>query len=159
MEETMYAMMKECRNYFVADLLKGSFTIKDGTLFFNDNEVKKGEHQYYFVAGSAANDTLHKAGDSLKDEAFTGKVYISNIPLDFQALAKKIKTYNEMLDKVKDDLPTLGAFASESFDDYSYSLGSASSSQSAGGGNPLAWQNHYADDLRRYVKAFGDGYL
>ena len=106
----------------------GTFEIASGVLAFDG--LLQG--QYYRVQGSVFNDGLHKAGERLTDEVFSGTVTPLAVPAAVQELAGDIEEWceaNPVTDKV-----------SESFDGYSYSRAAGIS----------GWQMAFAPKLARW---------
>lgn len=110
----------------------GTFEIASGRLAVDG--LLQG--QYYRIQGSVFNDGLHKSGDRLTDEVFTGRISPLAIPAALIELAGDIEDWceaNPATDKI-----------SESFDGYSYSRGNSAT------GAPGGWQAAFAARLARW---------
>lgn len=110
----------------------GTFEIASGALPFDGLQ----HNQYYRIQGSVFNDGLHKVGDRLTDEVFTGRISPLAIPAALIELAGDIEDWceaNPATDKT-----------SESFDGYSYSRANSPS------GAPGGWQAAFAARLARW---------
>ena len=109
----------------------GTFVIASGRLQFDG--LLNG--QYFRVAGSVLNDGLHKTGDRLKDETFTGTVYPLAVPEELEDLADEIEQWiaaNPPTDKII-----------ESFGGYTYTRAS---------GSAPGWQTAFASRFSRWKK-------
>jgi len=110
----------------------GTFEIASGRLAVDG--LLQG--QYYRIQGSVFNDGLHKSGDALKDETFTGTVTPLAVPAVLEELADEIEEWiaaNPATDKI-----------SESFSGYSYSRANGAN------GAPGGWQAAFAPRLARW---------
>ena len=134
----LYALMKECRNYFpVKGATKsGTYKIEYGVV--SGLDLLPG--QYFLIEGSILNDGLHQVGDNvpLEDETFTGTVIPLAIPKAFLELADKIAEWN-----VKNE-PS--AFQSESFAGYSYSKASGKD------GGQVTWKDAFRNEIAGWRK-------
>lgn len=133
----------EVRNYFVRDIIRGTFTAKDGSIAYPS--VVEG--QYYRIVGSIHNDGIHRKGEELlEDEVFEGEIWLLKIPIDFVLLANEIEGWQAA------NSETLNSpYTSESFGGYSYSKASGGTTAS-GGSTAYGWRNHFAARLNRYRK-------
>lgn len=95
---------------------RGTFTISDGDLSYSGLLVPG---QYFRVIGSKFNDGVHKYGDFLADETFTGVVQTMNIPPALLQLARDIADWQAKYGAVGSE--AMSPFQSESFGGYSYS--------------------------------------
>ena len=127
----------EVRNYFIVKIYEGEFTISDGQLTPSDFLQ---ENQYFRIIGSVFNDGVHQFSTSeLTDETFSGSIWAMAVPLDFIALAAKIKEYNQS------DASKPTPYTSESFGGYSYSKATDKN------GVPMnSWRKVFAPELNRY---------
>ena len=117
----------------------GTYTIKDGTLelpFVQDG-------QYFRICGSVFNDGLHKFGERLNDETFTGTVWALAIPQAVIDLAEKIEEWQ----KKNGDI-AMNPLASESFGGYSYSKATDTAT-----GGAVTWQAAFRVQLNQWRKA------
>lgn len=136
----------EIKNYFTYDEDKifSTFQINGGH-FIPPIDFKT---EYYRIAGSRKNDGVYKVGDpnvTLKDEVFTGSVWMMSVPQDFLNLCEKIKKWNDVNGQA--DSTALSPFNSESFGGYSYSKSGGYASDKGNG-----WQSTFASELNRYRK-------
>lgn len=142
------------RNWFDVDRHIGNFEIENGTIDL-DYLV---EGQFYRIVGSIQNDGVVYCNEgklyhiigvddegnyemvACTDETFNGAVWVLALPPNF------LQTYLTMCEWENKNKEALsGAYASESFGGYSYSLGTS-------GGEGLSWQNHFKKDLERWQK-------
>ena len=128
----------ELRNYFVKEVYRGNFTIKDGSIaplnFLQDG-------QYFTIVGSVFNDGVHQYPiDDLIDETFDGTIRTMAVPPTVIALAEEIKEYNE------GDATKPSAYTSESFGGYTYTKATDKN------GVPASWKKVFADRLNEYRK-------
>lgn len=98
MLQTVSALMCQCRNYFETGYIDGTFRIAGNVL-----EDVSGAH-YVYISGSLYHDGVWEMCDGyltgrdvsgLHDEEFVGRVWFLNPPLDFLAICKSVKTYEE----------------------------------------------------------------
>lgn len=121
-----------------------TFTISDGQLNIAD---KIQDSQYYRIVGSVFNDGVYQRGEeSLKDETFTGAVWLMAIPPEVITLVEEIKAWQSKYGGLGSE--NMSPFQSESFAGYSYTKASGGSS----GGNTTSWQGAFADRLGRWKK-------
>lgn len=131
-------------NYFVKEVYRGKFKISSNTL--NVDFLQEG--QYYKIVGSVFNDGVHTySSDSLIDEEFTGEVWAMSVPPAVIALADEIEDW---LKKYGDVMNS--PFQSESFGGYSYSKGSAGSSNNSDSANAADWRKMFGSRLNAYRK-------
>lgn len=128
----------ELRNYFVKEVYRGIFTIKDGSIapldFLQDG-------QYFTIVGSVFNDGVHKyPTDVLIDETFDGTIRTMAVPPAVIALAEEIKSYNES------DAAKPSAYTSESFGGYTYTKATDKNGAAA------SWQTIFASRLNKWRK-------
>ena len=128
----------ELRNYFVREVYRGNFTIKDGSIAPLDF-LQNG--QYFTIVGSVFNDGVHKyPTDVLIDEIFDGTIRTMAVPPAVIALAEEIEAYNES------DAAKPSAYTSESFGGYTYTKATDKN------GVPASWKKVFADRLNEYRK-------
>lgn len=135
---TITDFCEETRNWFDVSRHIGNFEIENGT---TDLDFLQ-EGQFFRIVGSIFNDGVYQYNDklNLKDETFKGAIWAMAVPQTVIDLIDKIKQWET------DNAQALnGAFASESFGGYSYSLGTS-------GGEGLNWQTHFKNDLERWQK-------
>lgn len=113
---TLDTLCAELRNYFCKKVLRGTFTVNNGTIVLDGIA----EGQYIRIVDSVFNDGVYKYPLSdLVDETFPGEIWAMAVPPSVIALAEGIDKFNSeiehrgLLDK---------GFASESFGGYSYAL-------------------------------------
>lgn len=128
----------ELRNYFVKEVYRGNFTIKDGSIaplkFLQDG-------QYFTIVGSVFNDGVHKyPTDVLIDETFDGTIRTMAVPPAFIALSEEIKSYKES------EPAKPSAYTSESFGGYTYTKATDKN------GVPASWKKVFADRLNEWRK-------
>ena len=126
------------RNWFDVDRRIGRFEIENGTITLDFLR----EGQFFRIVGSVFNDGVYKYDDELelKDEVFDGAIWSMAVPNVVLDLVAKINQWET------DNADTLnGAYQSESFGGYSYSLGTS-------GGEGMTWQTHFKKDLERWQK-------
>lgn len=126
----------------------GNFKVENGHLIsMNDGDMGIQEGQYFRIIGSVFNDGVWQTSDELVDEAFEGAVWLMAVPQDVKALASEITLWQNKYGGV--DSVNMSPFQSESFNQYSYSKGSAGASSTS---SVPTWQSVFADRLRRYKK-------
>lgn len=128
-------ILKHLNNWFVVPdgVQTGDFDISGGEIalpFLTDG-------QYYRIVGSVFNDGVHKYGESLTDETFTGEIWALAIPKAVVELAKEIETWQE---KSGGTSPYL----SESFGGYSYTRSAEA----------LNWQTAFRGRLNSWRKVW-----
>lgn len=128
----------ELRNYFVKEVYRGIFTIKDGSIapldFLQDG-------QYFAIFGSVFNDGVHKyPTDTLIDETFDGRIVAMAVPPAVITLSEEIKAYNES----ENGKPS--AYISESFGGYTYTKATDKNGAAA------SWKTIFASRLNKWRK-------
>jgi len=125
-------VMRICRNFFDAEHLEGSFSIKGGTISLPFVS------RYVLIEGSKFNNGIQEYPlTDLKDEDFNGAITAVNPPDDFIDLVNDIKKY------VNENKPT--PYVSESFGGYSYTKATVN-------GKIPGWQEVFADRLKIWRK-------
>lgn len=129
------------RNDFHTDSFKeGSFTIEDG----NISLPFVVEGQYYKIEGSKLNDGVYLyPADELVDETFTGRITALAIPKALKDKLPEMKSYEEWRSK---QIEKGGAFASESFNGYSYTM------QTNADGTLLTACQYFKEFLKKWRK-------
>lgn len=128
----------ELRNYFVKEVYRGNFTIKDGSIA-PLNFLQNG--QYFTIVGSVFNDGVHKyPTDVLIDETFDGTIRTMAVPPAVIALAEEIEAYNES------DAAKPSAYTSESFGGYTYTKATDKN------GAVASWKTIFASRLNKWRK-------
>jgi hypothetical protein len=142
METTINAMCGNIKNYFAVAKYEERFVIENGniTLPF----LRKG--QYFRICESVLNDGVHKYTNDMQlvDEEFNGIIYALAIPQEFLLLAEEIEAYN------KTEASKPSGYASESFDDYSYSKAGGGSVNTSANANQ--WEQVIKSRLNRFRK-------
>lgn len=129
-------------NWYERDVQAGTWRIEGGTLDLQ--HVQPG--QFYRICGSVFNDGLHQhPADDLTDEEFKGAVWALAIPPALLELVGEIEEWQAANGSAAES-----PFASESFENYSYTKGSAAGSSSADPSN--GWQRHFMARLVPYRK-------
>lgn len=129
-------------NYFVGGVYSGTFTVTGGVLELP--HLVPG--QYFRVVGSRFNDGVWKCGfEDMTDETFTGEIWDMRPPRAFLKLAEDIKTWQD-----KYGAATQGPYQSESFNDYSYTKGTAT--DATGNSAPVTWQTTFRTYLNQWRK-------
>lgn len=139
----------ELQNYFirgVQDIHRGTYTISGGQIqplpFLQYG-------QCFRIVGSVFNDGVWQYGiDSLMDESFVGAIWAMRMPPAVLALSQEIDAWIANNQSAIDS-----PYSSESFGNYSYSIGS---SGSGNGDSGLTWQGHFASRLRKWRKLHND---
>lgn len=136
---------REIRNWFVAGMYFGEFTISNGQISSGDYELQDG--QYFRIVGSIFNDGVYKyPATELTDETFDGAIWAMAVPPAVIAISEEIDAYVE-----KYGAKINSPYQSESFAGYSYSKASGGSS-SGGSGNGATWQSVFASRLNKWRK-------
>lgn len=131
------------RNWFKRKVWNDDFTIKDGKLTGtpgSDLELKDGA--YYRIKGSLFNDGVHQYPCDLKDESFSGAVWLCAIPEAVVQLAQEIESWQTTYGK-----QAASPYQSESFANYSYSKGSG------GSAGDTSWQTVFESRLAPWRSA------
>ena len=132
---------QEIRNWFDRGQPKfnGIFTIENNKITEIDEKIK--ENQYIRIIGSTFNDGVHKYGEQLTDEEFTGSVWLMAIPNSFLKLVDEVNEYvlnNESSGK--------SPYTSESFGGYSYTRATKSD------GSFVTWTDAFKTRLNAWRK-------
>ena len=147
-----------CRNWFVKDVVRGRFSVRDGVLCAIPGAA---DGQYIRLVGSRANDGVYRypAGggedgsdaEGLSDEEFDGAVWLMAPPPEFIGLCRDITAWEERSGAAAERaMDEAGApYRSESFGGYEYV-------RSDGIGDlPLDWRDGrlgFASRLSRWRK-------
>ena len=137
MSVSIAAVMRRVRNFFERESIEGNFAITGGVL------EPVPDAPYIAISGSACHDGVFPAGQLPKDrpdETFSGKVWGLHPTDDFVAICEQISEYAERR--------PAGAPQSESFGDYSYSMGSAADGLSG------SWENVFAASLLPFRRMY-----
>lgn len=138
----VYAVMRECRNFFESGYRETLYRIA-GSALSPDDLLRPG--MWIAIEGSAFHDGVYKLGDGnvltglsadVADEEFRGKVWFLHPPAGFLALCEDIAAFEQKTPK--------GAYKSESFGAYSYTRAAGRN------GELLTWQEFFAKQLAFY---------
>ena len=133
MAVTIGSVMRHCRNYFERGYYDGECVVANGALV----TPALADGRYIAISGSVYNDGVYKLGvDTLKNETFTGRVWLLSPPASFIALCDEIAEY--------DAKNPAGAYLMETFGEYSYQRSANTQ------GVTSAWQNAFAARLADY---------
>lgn len=139
----------------------GTFIISNGAVTsekHGDMDIKDG--QFYRIVGSSLNDGVWQQNDGvshsktatgvsvLRDETFTGAVWLMAIPPAVISLCEEISEWQDMYGKIGGS--AMSPYSSESFDGYSYSK--ASGGASSNGTQINGWMNMFGSRLSRWRK-------
>ena len=134
------------KNWFSVEKLYGEYEIADGMI---TTELPLQVGQHFRIIGSVFNDGVYEytgeAIESLKDETFTGSIWVLAIPPEVISLADEISEWRMKYEAA--DSAALSPFNSVSFGGYSYSKSSGNTNGSVGG-----WQSVFGNRLIRYRK-------
>lgn len=102
-------------NWFDRDRINDDWTIENGTISLSFLS----EGQYFRIVGSVFNDGVHVyPATDLRDETFTGEIWVMAIPPAFISLAEEITDWQEKYGEL-----ACNPYQSESFGGYSYNKG------------------------------------
>lgn len=119
-----------------ANVKKGTYTIEGGSIINAPAEAVEG--QYYRIVGSLFNDGVHQFGIAdLKDENFTGSVWLMAVPNEVLELVEEINEWEQ-----KNASQLNNPFTSESYGGYSYTKDESQSS----------WTKAFSSQLSRWRK-------
>lgn len=159
MEKTLSILCNYLNNYFDRDRYKlyGDITIRDGVIINDAFVTKVQDGQYYRITGSVFNDGVHKYKASLsigedtglKDEVFTGGIWLMAIPQEVIDLATDIEAWQAQYEAA--DSANMSPYQSESFGGYSYSKANTGGGAS-GGGTSVTWQDAFKARLSTWRK-------
>ena len=128
-------VLQHLHNWFLAPngAHEGTYTVENGGIELPF--LLPG--QYYRVIGSVFNNGVHKYGDALTDETFTGSIWALAIPEAVLNLVEEIAAWQE-----KNSDAAAGLYTSESFGGYTYSKASGDAS----------WQTAFRSRLNNWRK-------
>ena len=132
--------------------LFGTFTIQEGTISQDGEELAILDGQYYRIMGSALNDGVWQKPQgendsiSLRDETFEGSVWLMGVPPAVVAISEEIDEWEKTYGGVSGNSP----YTSESFSGYSYSK--AQGGTLANGALVTGWEALYGARLARWKK-------
>lgn len=128
-------ILRHIKNYFVRVTVADEFVIESGsiTLPFLVNG------QYFRVIGSRLNDGVYQyPASGLRDETFSGEVWVLAIPGDLLSLVSEIEAWQE-----KNGEAVSSPYQSESFGGYSYSKDA----------NASGWESAFRTRLNAWRRA------
>lgn len=134
------AVMRHVRNYFERGWVDGTLVISGGVLSVPVDAP------YIAITNSRYNDGVHRmlsdtvAEHPLRDETFSGRIWLLYPPANFLDLCADASSFDEK--------NPAGALKSESFGEYSYTRASA------GSGDLLTWETALASRLMPYRRMF-----
>ena len=131
-------LCQELRNWFEYQKKFGTFKIENGKM----TSVLLEEGQYFRIIGSKFNDGVWNTSDELKDEIFSGAIWLMSVPPTIIKLAEEISDW----EATNADI-LASPFQSESFGGYSYNKGSGVNSNGV-----VTWQTFFKDKLNRWRK-------
>ncbi len=150
MDKTLTEVCDYLNNYFPTKKIEGEFTISGGVL--NIEGIQQG--QYFRIIGSVFNDGVHHypaaTGSELKDETFTGAIWLMAVPETVLSLSRDIAEWTAIYQTPT--APAMSPYNSESFGNYSYSKSSAGS---GAGGDATSWQGVFGPRLNKYRRLRG----
>ena len=146
MEKALTELCTYLNNFFPREKRDMKVTISGGSVtlpFLQDG-------QYFRIVGSVFNDGVHKyPSTTLHNEEFEGSIWSMAVPETVIDIASEIAEWQTKYGLV--DSEAMSPFTSESFGNYSYSKGAASSES----GNPNGWQTAFASRLVPYRRLRG----
>ena len=87
-------LLHEIRNYFDISRHFGTFRIVDGSPNFDGIPIQPG--QYFRICGSVFNDGVYMYPSThIKDEEWTGAVWVLAVPLEVIELSEEIDKWKE----------------------------------------------------------------
>ena len=151
METLMDDVCGYIKNFFVVKpngIHRGTFRIEDSTMevpFLREN-------QYFRIVGSIFNDGVYRyPAVDLQDEEFDGEIWAMAVPPAFIALMNEIEEWQSKYGGANSI--NMSPYASESFNNYSYSKRSGGSGNHASGSDtPVTWKDAFATNLTRWRK-------
>lgn len=131
-------LCQELRNWFDRKKFFGTFTIENGQIIVPDGSLQNG--QYFRICGSVFNDGVYQYPfEDLRDEEWTGAIWLLAIPQEVIDLSEKIKEWT-------DQYGASGPYTSESFAGYSYTKATNKD------GGKYTWKDEFASELKRWRK-------
>lgn len=140
LEQAVCAAMRRCRNFFIRAVKSGTFTIEGHTLVQAPPNV-----DWIYIRGSAMNDGLYHTTErrsDMRDETFTGEIFLLNPPPDFLNICQQIADFTATN---KQSVPI-----SESFGDYSHKRPTGED------GGVLTWSKAFERDLTPYIRMYSE---
>lgn len=131
-------VLEYLHNHFAVEAYSGEFAIQDGVL--TGVPMKSG--QYYWLRGAVYSSGLHKEGEPLQDETFSGTVELLAIPHAVTEIAAEVEAW-----QAKHGDAASGPYASESFGGYSYNIATGGADGQARG-----WQVVFSGRLSPWRK-------
>ena len=135
----------ELKSYTItAGVISPDFGAEDGDRFLICGS-RRNDGVYTFHASGIKNDDDKKAA-GLRDEMFAGTIRVCSVPPALLALSGEISSWVESNSAVLN-----GAFQSETFNGYSYTLKSGGGT---GGNGTLTWRDQFGKRLERWRRPF-----
>jgi len=140
MKDTIGAVMQVCRHYFPVDWKDTEWTLLQGVLSpgMPDGLIA--------ISGSANHNGVWMVKDGRiaaeADEEWKGRIWVLAPPADFMALCAEIDAWREK--------HPVQAIKSERFGEYGYEAASGKN------GNPLGWQDAFAQRLQPYRRMYAE---
>lgn len=154
LEQVLYHI----HNWFVYDETSGYIDIQGGSL---PASVSVPEGAWYRIQGSLFNDGLHQQpADDLTDETFDGTVTTCAIPKALLDVVDRIADWLDEAETMRSlyrnarQKASEAPYASESFDGYSYTIGTGTAPDLASDGSTRMpdWQAEFARELNPWRK-------
>ena len=144
----------ELRNWFDRERIDGTFEIRCGCITPTGNtrwNTAPELGMYVRIIGSWHNDGVHQIGDrEMKNETFTGSVWLLAIPQPVLDLAEDIRMWKEKYESV--DSGAMSPYTSESWGGYSYQKTAPGSSGGGSGGGSYGWRSAFKPRLNAWRK-------
>lgn len=148
MDVNLTELCQELRNWFDRERYSGTFEIQNGE-FVGINIPPVQEGMYFRICGSWFNDGIYQYPDAeMRNESFTGSVWLLSIPAPVLQLAEEIKAWREKYEGA--DSAAMSPYMSESFGGYSYQKGSAITSSDTSGA--VSWKRTFAGRMNAWRK-------
>lgn len=141
MTDTIAAVMRHVRNYFVRKRIEGEITVTGGVV------SPRVSAPYVYIAGSDTLDGVHAVQDSTiateRSETFDGMLWLLYPPGDFLALCREIEQYIAAC--------PVNGLQSETLNEYSYTRASGAS-----GHGVMTWEEAFSSRLLPYRRMFSE---
>ena len=131
-------VLEYLHNHFAVEAYDGDFVIRNGAL----EGIEPKADQYMWIHGSVYSSGLHREGESLQDEEFSGTVELLAIPHAVTELATEVDAW-----QAKHGDAASGPYTSESFGGYSYTIATGGAD-----GQSRGWQAVFASRLSPWRK-------
>lgn len=145
---------QELRNWFDRERIDGTFEIRCGCITPTGKtrwETIPEFGMYVRIIGSWHNDGVRQIGDhEMKNETFTGSVWLLAIPQPVLDLAEDIRAWKEKYESVESG--AMSPYTSESWGGYSYQKASGGSSGSNSSSGSSSWKTAFKPRLNAWRK-------